>query len=141
MKYAAFVLFTFVVVGFILVSCHNSGSSETTTGFEAATPSIKSALEKQKTMTLLFFINPKGSPCKKQKEILTEWVEANSNQVELVVLAVSNRNDLPAFHTYGIRALPAMVMLNRKGGEITRIVGVHPKEVFEKVLNEARTQQ
>ncbi len=68
--------------------------------------------------TLLFFLNPNGRPCQMQQAIITQLGDSLTVPVrEVSVLDNSNR---PALYQYGIRSLPAMILVDAAGQELHR---------------------
>ena len=70
--------------------------------------------------TLVFFLNPAGSPCQTQDRILKE----SRAQWEPLASLRYVRTDVPAdrevFYQYGIRSLPNLILVGADGKEIHR---------------------
>jgi thioredoxin 1 len=79
-----------------------------------STPSIKQAIESKKK-TVLFFLNPNGSPCQRQDAILKKLHKNLAEAFNLTYVSSINSNDKQAFYDYGIRSLPSVVLVDSKG--------------------------
>ena len=70
--------------------------------------------------TLVFFMNPAGSPCQTQDGILKE----SRAQWEPLATLRYVRTDVPAdrevFYQYGVRSLPNLILVGADGKEIHR---------------------
>ncbi|MFN7988405.1 MAG: hypothetical protein U0529_13100 [Thermoanaerobaculia bacterium] len=70
--------------------------------------------------TLVFFMNPAGSPCQTQDGILKE----SRAQWEPLAALRYVRTDVPAdrevFYQYGVRSLPNLILVGADGREIHR---------------------
>ena len=70
--------------------------------------------------TLVFFMNPAGSPCQTQDGILKD----SRSQWEPLATLRYVRTDVPAdrevFYRYGVRSLPNLILVGADGKEIHR---------------------
>lgn len=81
--------------------------------------------------TLVFFMNPAGSPCQTQDRILRE----SRAQWEPLATLRYVRTDVPAdrevFYRYGVRSLPNLLLVGADGKEIHRYSpGIQPAEAI-----------
>ena len=65
--------------------------------------------------SLLFFLNPKGAPCRMQDKILDDIYAEIEQYVDIISVSTDIPGDRSAFYKYGIRALPAIILLDSKG--------------------------
>jgi hypothetical protein len=78
---------------------------------------------------VLFFINPAGRPCQMQRDILESARREIEERASIVYVSTERAEDRAAFHRFGIRALPAIVVLGADGSEAERLPpGVQPAE-------------
>ena len=99
-----------------------------------------SAVQNQPIKTkgsLLFFLTPHGSPCQMQDKILVDNQSKIEKYVNIVYVSTNNQGDRPSFFKYGIRALPAIILLNNKGEVAKRFPpGIkNLKEIIEALQN------
>ncbi|MHB0963250.1 MAG: TlpA family protein disulfide reductase [Gemmatimonadaceae bacterium] len=69
---------------------------------------------------LLFFLNPDGYPCQTQMQILNSVADSLSKVAQVVYIRTTEPADMQKFETYGIRALPSLVIADQNGNELTR---------------------
>jgi thioredoxin 1 len=83
---------------------------------------------------LLFFLNPNGRPCQMQIAILDQLGDQLGVEVQRVsVLEEASR---PTLYQYGIRSLPALILVNGSGGELHRFTpGIQPAEAILAALD------
>ncbi len=73
-------------------------------------------------------------PCKAITPVLEELATEYSGQVKIVKMDVDENTKVPA--SLGIRGIPTLIMF--KGGqEVKRQVGAGPKQLFDKMIQEA----
>ncbi len=84
--------------------------------------------------TLMFFLNPNGRPCQMQQGILDQLGESLTVDVKHVsVLDNSNR---PTLYQYGIRSLPALILVDSSGQELHRFTpGIQPADAILAALD------
>lgn len=77
--------------------------------------------------TLLFFMNPAGRPCQTQDQILAEGRSKWESRLTLRYVRTDVPADRDVFYQYGIRSLPALILVGADGREITRYSpGIQP---------------
>ena len=64
---------------------------------------------------LLFFLNPKGGPCRMQDKILHDIHAQIEQYVDIITVSTNVPKDRSTFYKYGIRALPSIILLDSKG--------------------------
>ena len=65
---------------------------------------------------LLFFMNPNGRPCQIQDQLLQQMGEKLSAKATIKYVKTTEMDTAKFyFRKYGIRALPTLIMLDRKG--------------------------
>ena len=69
---------------------------------------------------LLFFMNPDGYPCQTQLAILNGVADSLSKVAQVVYVKTTEPADMQKFETYGIRALPSLVIADQNGNELSR---------------------
>jgi hypothetical protein len=79
--------------------------------------------------TLVFFMNPAGSPCQRQDRILGE----SRSQWEPLAALRYARTDVPSdrelFYKFGVRSLPSLILVGADGRELFRYSpGIQPAE-------------
>ncbi len=83
---------------------------------------------------ILFFLNPGGRPCQIQEEILNK-MKGQLNGVKIVNVSTAKMEDRAKFYTYGIRALPAIIILDINGKEEHRFSpGIQDSNIILKYL-------
>lgn len=81
--------------------------------------------------TLLFFMNPAGRPCQEQDRILAEGRARWEPLAGLRYVRTDAPADREAFYSYGVRALPSLILVGPDGREITRYApGIQPVETI-----------
>jgi len=79
---------------------------------------------------LLFFMNPNGIPCQTQWSLLNNVADSLLKVADVVYIKTTEPNDTPKFETFGIRALPSLVIADENGREISRFSpGIQPADV------------
>lgn len=79
------------------------------------------------TAKAVLFTSPTCGPCKAMKPVITEVAAAKGTSLE--VFEVGAQSSLVA--TFGIRAVPTLVLLDPNEQEIKRLVGAQPRTVIE----------
>ncbi|MFW5784554.1 MAG: TlpA family protein disulfide reductase [Chitinispirillaceae bacterium] len=80
----------------------------------------------EEKMKLLVFINPNGRPCLEQIRILDSMNKKLEKKAEVVYVSTTESADRKEFYKYGIRALPSMIIVDKKGKELERFTpGIH----------------
>lgn len=86
---------------------------------------------------LLMFMNPNGRPCQLQKAIL----EKNKGEIEqhyrIKYVDATNPSDRPLFYQFGIRGMPAIILLNGSGRIHHRFpLGIMDRKQLLQVINQ-----
>jgi thioredoxin-like negative regulator of GroEL len=117
---------------FSLAAC-SGGSSNATAPL--STPEIQQAVKSGKK-SVIFFINPSGYPCRIQDEILQKLHSDRKGGFNLVPVVTMNYDHQKAFYDYGIRSLPAIVLLDSKGGIAKHFPpGIQPYDIIAQELD------
>lgn len=80
-----------------------------------STPELKKNIAKGGKPTLVFFQNPYGGPCKAQKGVLDKLSENRKGNFNIASVNAMNQDDQKAFYDYGVRNLPSLVLVDKKG--------------------------
>jgi thioredoxin 1 len=70
--------------------------------------------------TLIFFMNPNGSPCQMQDRILLQGKTELDRAVVLRYVKTTVDEDREVFYQYGVRSLPNLILVDAQGKEIHR---------------------
>ncbi|NLD91859.1 MAG: thioredoxin family protein [Fibrobacter sp.] len=82
-----------------------------------------------KESTLLFFMNPNGRPCQIQDEILQSVKGTIDSLVNVQYIKTTISQDQAEFYKYGIRSIPLLIVVDKKGKEIKRFTpGIHEQD-------------
>ena len=73
-------------------------------------------------------------PCRMVGPIMEQLAQSLKGKVKVSKLNVDQNQDIA--EKYNIRSIPSLVLF-KKGNEIARIVGLSPKEKYEKFVNNA----
>ncbi|MFP4679904.1 MAG: TlpA family protein disulfide reductase [Chitinispirillaceae bacterium] len=80
---------------------------------------------------LKVFINPNGEPCIKQISEL----ESIKDKVQIRYVSTTESADRKMFYSYGVRALPSMIIVDEEGKEVKRFTpGIHAGEAVMNIL-------
>lgn len=85
-----------------------------------STPELKAMIASNGKPTLVFFLNPLGSPCQAQKAVLDKLIAQQKGKFNLANVSVMNQGDRQAFYDYGVRSLPSLVLVD-KAGNINKV--------------------
>jgi len=81
--------------------------------------------------TLMFFMNPNGRPCQIQDQLLMQASEAIGQKATIQYIKTTVPNDRALFYDFGIRSLPAIVIVDKNGTVVTRFPpGIQQPEVI-----------
>ncbi len=69
---------------------------------------------------LVFFMNPNGSPCQVQDQILRGMTAQLAGRVQLLYVKTTDPAAGPWFEHYGIRGIPSLVLTDAAGAELRR---------------------
>jgi hypothetical protein len=85
---------------------------------------------------LLFFLNPNGRPCQMQQAIIEEMGPALG--VDVREVSVHDPDSRPELYKYGIRSLPALILVDGQGEELHRFTpGIQSAETIGAALGKA----
>ncbi|MBE9011083.1 conjugal transfer protein TraF [Pseudanabaenaceae cyanobacterium LEGE 13415] len=93
---------------------------------------FKQEVEAIDTPVIVDFVAPKCEPCQMMSPVVNELAEQFAGQFKLIKVDI-DQNPSIALH-YNIDCFPTLLIMN-SGTVIDRIVGVVPKPVLVKVLN------
>lgn len=101
-----------------------------------STPELKQTIGANGKVTLVFFQNPFGGPCKAQKAILEKLLQDRKGSFNIASVNAMNQNDQKAFYDYGVRSLPSLVLVD-KAGKIARVFppGIQTHETLTAALD------
>lgn len=100
-----------------------------------STPELKQSIGAGKN-TVVFFLNPQGGPCKAQNEILEKLHKDRKGNFTIAYVNAMKQADQKAFYDYGIRNLPSLVLVDKKG-KISRLFppGIQTYETLAQALD------
>jgi thioredoxin 1 len=85
--------------------------------------------------TLIFFMNPNGSPCQMQDQILLKSKADLEKLVQVRYVKTTIPTDREIFYQYGIRSLPNLILTDAQGKELHRFApGIQEIEVIMNTL-------
>ncbi|MDX9715530.1 MAG: thioredoxin family protein [Dissulfurispiraceae bacterium] len=129
------ILVIFALAAFSFAACSSSSSNAAA---PLSTAEIQQAVQSGKK-SVIFFINPSGYPCRMQDEILQKLHSDRKGSFNLVPVVTMNYDHQQAFYDYGIRSLPAMVLLDSKGGIAKHFPpGIQPYEIVAQELDNTK---
>jgi thioredoxin 1 len=70
--------------------------------------------------TLLFFLKPSGRPCIRQDAILRDMGSRLTDKVDVEYVPVTDPGNRPTLREYGVRSLPALILVDADGAELHR---------------------
>ena len=70
--------------------------------------------------TILFFMNPNGRPCQMQLSILDGMSDKLKPLANIRYYKTTEDSDQQSFYQYGIRGLPSLIVIDKKGNELKR---------------------
>ncbi len=97
-------------------------NKSTTKAAKEAQPKVEQAAVsevKQSKGTLLFFLNPNGSPCQQQDKIIKQSMATISDMADVNYIATTDAMSRFTFNRYGVRRLPSLILLD-SNGEISK---------------------
>ena len=114
------ILFTVVLSFALLVSCEKSDAEVSAPTQKSvaptATTSSTGTVATDGKPTLMFFMNPHGRPCIIQDSIITDMGASLTDNAEVFYVKTTEMTIArPLFQKYGIRGIPAIVILNADG--------------------------
>ena len=101
-----------------------------------STPELKQVIGSNGKATLVFFQNPYGRPCKMQKEVLDKLQNSRKGNFNIAPVNAMRQEDQKAFNDYGIRSLPSLVLVDKRGN-IARVFapGIQGIETLSSALD------
>lgn len=102
-------------------------------------PLTKAPAQKAPTITLMFFINPNGAPCQAQEKIINEFRTQIEKRAKILAISTESFSAPMQFRKFGIRSLPALVIVDADYQEIKRFApGIQSGEQILKELAEVK---
>ena len=89
--------------------------TSSTTWNNKTTSSLPAGSVLKKKGILLMFMNPNGRPCQIQKAILEKSRGDIEQQYKIRFVNAANPSDRPLFYQFGVRGMPAIILLNSSG--------------------------
>lgn len=90
-------------------------------------------------LSLMFFINPNGAPCQAQEKILNQYRAQIEKRAKIVPVSTESFSAQMLFRKFGIRYLPALVVVDANQQEIRRFApGIQSGEQILKELSEVK---
>lgn len=125
----------FVSLALLLLASVQSQAASGNTAAPLSTPELKQAIGAGKN-TVVFFLNPEGGPCKAQNEILEKLRKDRKGNFTIAYVSAMKQQDQKAFYDYGIRNLPSLVLVDKKG-KIGRLFppGIQTYETLARALD------
>lgn len=104
-----------------------------------STKDLTAAVSAGDRSTLVFFQNPAGGPCRTQGDVLQKLQQDRKGSFNVVSVSVHRPEDRQAFYDYGIRSLPSLVLVDRKG-RIARVFppGIQSYETLSAALDRSK---
>lgn len=85
--------------------------------------------------TLIFFMNPNGSPCQMQDQILVQGKTDIEKYAQVRYVKTTIPGDREVFYQFGIRSLPNLVLVDAMGKELSRFApGIQSIEAIMSAL-------
>jgi thioredoxin 1 len=106
-------LLSLSLTAFLLAAAITAFAGETAAPL--STPELKQSIGAGNKNTLIFFQNPQGGPCKAQNEILQTLLKDRRKNFNLAPVSTLRPEDQRAFYEYGVRNLPQLVLVDKKG--------------------------
>ncbi len=120
----------FLLLASIAIAGCSEGSSTTT-----SPPEARAAQAAATGYNLVFFLDPNGGPCRMQAQILTEMANELNGRAAIHYVQTTVPEDHRLFASYGIRALPTLLLADASGREIKRLApGVKGQEEIRSLL-------
>lgn len=83
--------------------------------------------------TLVFFMNPNGSPCQQQDQIIQQSKSEIEKFAQIRYVKTTVPTDRDTFYQYGIRSLPNLIVVDAQGKELRRFApGI---QAIETIMN------
>lgn len=129
-----FFIFSMIALLLPLVNIASAG-----TAAPLSTEELRKTVGSGKKNTIVFFQNPLGGPCKAQNEILQKLLKDRKNGFNIASVSTMKPEDQRAFYDYGVRSLPTVVLVNKKG-DIANFFppGIQSYETLSAALDSAK---
>lgn len=115
------------------------GISTAFAGAASDKPTTKAPAQTAPTMTLMFFINPNGAPCQAQEKIINEFRSQIEKRAKILAISTESFSAPMQFRKFGIRYLPALVLVDANQQEIKRFApGIQSGEQILKELADVK---
>ncbi|MBA4373941.1 MAG: hypothetical protein C0402_13915 [Thermodesulfovibrio sp.] len=124
-----------VSLALLLLAAIQSDAVAGSTTAPLSTPELKQAIGAGKN-TVVFFLNPQGGPCKAQNEIIEKLLKDRKGNFTVAYVNAMKQTDQKAFYDYGVRNLPSLVLVDKKGN-IGRVFppGIQSYETLAQTLD------
>ncbi|HDR46606.1 MAG TPA: hypothetical protein ENN94_02785 [Geoalkalibacter subterraneus] len=129
-----------VLLGLIVLLLMGCSEDSATQGDEQATtgPPATLAVPGDEDYALVFFLDPKGGPCRMQDDILQRMSDELAGKVHLRYVSTQEPQDINFFYAHGVRGLPQLMLADAQGREIKRLTpGVKTAEDIRRLLANA----
>lgn len=124
-KYATFVTIIFLGVFLSAIQTHTSDD-------------LAAQVLKRKGV-LLFFMNPNGRPCQMQAQILQQNQTEIEKHLQIKAISTSDSSNRSLFYHFGVRSLPAIIILNSDGSLRQRFPpGIIPGEYILSIASSGK---
>lgn len=80
-----------------------------------STADLKKTIGSDGKNTIVFFQNPQGGPCRAQNDVLQKLLKDRKNSFNMAPVSTMRQEDQRAFYEYGVRNLPQLVLVDKKG--------------------------
>lgn len=80
-----------------------------------STADLKKTIGSGGKNTIVFFQNPQGGPCRAQNDVLQKLLKDRKNSFNMAPVSTMRQEDQRAFYEYGVRNLPQLVLVDKKG--------------------------
>ncbi|MCK4691218.1 MAG: hypothetical protein KAT20_05400 [Desulfuromonadales bacterium] len=116
-----------------------SDSQPTAQLFQPEKPAAKAGATQESLAAaeyyLVFFLDPKGGPCRMQDTILNDMGDELKGKVNLRYVQTTVPDDRQYFYAFGVRSLPTLLLADADGKEIKRLPpGVNPAAAVRDLL-------
>jgi thioredoxin-related protein len=120
-----------------LETTDNQAKTEQTTASNSLKAEVARSSETTSKKEILFFMNPLGSPCQMQDQILKDMGNTLSDNASINYIKTTEMTKArPLFMQYGVRALPTMIVLNSDGSVAKRFTpGIIPAQSIHSAIN------
>ena len=115
-----------IAVLVFLIGCNKTEAQANQSSSPVAQSTVDQSNSSQPTVqgqpTLMFFMNPGGRPCIIQDSIITEMGDSLTNKATVFYVRTTEMTIArPLFQKYGVRGIPAIIVLNADGSVKERL--------------------